>query len=339
MPHLTLQRCVYLLLAGLLSAPLLLLQGCGCGFDCNNDDDDDDGPALLTLSFSDALPEDLSEVVIELDTITLRRTGGNEVIDTFTTDAGEVNSLTIDLLEYRGVDRLKVLEDYEIATGNYSAIELEILDGDSNFSYVMETGSDQQLQLDTTDNFALQGFTARSGQQEYVIEFGLARALSQPDEERYLLSTEGVMVLNYASAATLRGQVDPELFNSDSTCSDKEDSQVGNRLYLYQAQDLDEETLVDVFTSASDNPPPGDATAPFAVTDVFGSDRSGVWEYIFGYLPAGDYNLAFACDSAGDDPVDYDELDIPLPIEQVYPLTLQEASTTTCNITPEKDCQ
>ena len=52
----------------LLALGLLLLAGCSCGFDCNNEDSK--GTTLLRLGFSDALPEALKQVVIEVDSIT-----------------------------------------------------------------------------------------------------------------------------------------------------------------------------------------------------------------------------------------------------------------------------
>lgn len=335
------RRYVYLLLAGLLCAPLLLLSGCGCGFDCNDDDDDDDGPALLTLSLSDALPEDLSEVVIDIDAVTLRRSGGDVVIDTFTVDGATADSIPVNLLAYRGVSRLAIITDLELDTGVYSGIELTILDDDNEVSnsYVIERGSGEQLPLTAAADFTLPGFTLASGAQEYVIEFGLARSLSQPSGGNYRMSTEGVLVLNTATATRLTGQVDSTLFDTDPGCVDKEDPLAGNRVYIYEAQDLDEETLADVFTSGSSEQPPGDAAAPFAVATLAQSLTTGAWEYAFGYLPAGDYTLAFACNTAADDAIEYDALDVPLPVDQVYALTLEEGRAYTCNITPDADCE
>ena len=74
----------------ILGATLLLsiitasIGGCGCGFDCNNGDNNDE-PAKLSLGFSDSAPEDLKQVVIEVDSITFRRSGAQDVVvDSFT---------------------------------------------------------------------------------------------------------------------------------------------------------------------------------------------------------------------------------------------------------------
>lgn len=318
----------------LLAFPALLLGGCSCGFDCTNEGDNS---AYLTLSLSDSLPEDLSEVVIEIDTITLKRSSGDVVIDTFTIDSVEVDTFQVDLLAYRGVSRLVVLEDYELETGTYSGIELGIIDGDINSSYVLESSSGSAYQLDAVSDFSLSGFTLDSGQQEYVIEFGLAQALSQPGSDSYQISTTGVRVQNVDTAAELSGQVDSSLFDTTSPCDEKTDPESGNRVYLYAAQDLDEQVLADVFTAASDSDP-GDATAPFAVATLLENALTGSWEYAFGFLPAGDYTLAFACDTSGDDAINYDALTIPLPAGQVYTFTLEDAEIYTCDIDADRNC-
>ena len=69
------------LLTGLLLAgATLLLQGCGCGFDCNNGNNPGSGPAFLSLGFSDEALEELKHFVIEVDAITFTRSGAEDVV-------------------------------------------------------------------------------------------------------------------------------------------------------------------------------------------------------------------------------------------------------------------
>ncbi|MEJ2530255.1 MAG: DUF4382 domain-containing protein [Halioglobus sp.] len=130
-----------ILLSGTLVAMLMASAGgCGCGFGCNNDDDDDPGPALLSLGFSDESLEELKQVVIEVDRITLRRTTGEEIpVETFTIeDLGlvEADTFQLDLLQYRGLNQLLVIDELELEPGSYNSIAIGILGGDVNRSYV-----------------------------------------------------------------------------------------------------------------------------------------------------------------------------------------------------------
>ena len=43
---------------------------------------------------------------------------------------------------------------------------------------------------------------------------------------------------------------------------------------------------------------PSDVVAPFAVASLVQNALTANWEYVFGFLPAGDYTLAFACNTA-----------------------------------------
>lgn len=335
------RRSPKLLLASLLLTPLALsLPGCGCGFDCNSGNNNDE-PTSLTLGFSDSLPEDLKEVVIEVDAITLQRSGAADVvIDTFTIDGlnlEDVDSFQVDLLQYRGVAQLVVLEDLELDSGTYSAIAITILDGDINNSYVRED-DDSLEQINVSGNLLLPGMQLSSGEQEFTVEFGLAQSLRIQTSGTYLLGNDGIRVENTVTSAKLSGQVDTDLFDTVSPCDEKSDPEKGNRLYLYEGQGLSTANLADVFTSSSGNSVPDDAIAPFAVASLTQNSSTGNWDYAFGYLPAGDYSMVFACNTEDDDAVDFDDLVIPQPEDQVYEITLSEQENASCNVSDAASC-
>ncbi len=132
---------------------LLIFQaGCSCGFDCNNDRNGN-RPAVLNLGFSDESIDRLKQVVIEVDSIILRRTGTEDVVvDTFTIE--ELNlidedSFQLDLLQYQGVNQLLVITGLELEAASYAELRLNILGGDINRSYVQES-DDSIRQLDVT---------------------------------------------------------------------------------------------------------------------------------------------------------------------------------------------
>jgi len=327
----------------LLLAMLLPAAGCGCGFDCNSGNENN--PSLLTLGLSDALPEDLKQVVIEVDSITFRRNGGSEVkVDSFTFDtAGEdfvdAASFQIDLLLYRGVNQQVVIENMEIPTGTYDEVALEILVGSPTRSFVQQQ-DDAIRQLDVTGGvLTLPGIRLSAGTQRIVIEFGLAQALQyQSATDTYLLTSTGVRIENTATAATLSGQVDTSLFNAVAPCDAKTDPLSGNRVYLYPGKTLSATDLADVFTPASTPTPPTNAIAPFAVASLLQDTFTGNWQYSFGYVPAGDYTLAFACDTAADDPVNFNNLVVPLPADQLREVSLSEGEKAVCDLKTNARC-
>ena len=336
-------RRIYLLLAGsvLLLAGSVFLGGCSCGFDCNNEDSR--GTTTLSLGFSDALPEDLKQVVIEVDSITFRRTGVEDVtVDNFTIPAlglTAVDTFQVNLLQYRGRNQLVVITDLELESGTYSQLQVRVLGGDVNRSYVQQ--ADDTLRELTVSGgvLTLAGPTLARGEQAYTIEFSLAQSLQEelPDE-RYLMTAAGIRLENNATAASLSGRVDSSLFDAVSPCDEKTDPTEGNRLYIYEGRPASASRLGDVFTSGSSSTVPSNVVAPFAVASLVQNSLTANWEYVFGFLPAGDYTLAFACNTAEDDSVNFDDLVIPQPEGQVYPVTLTAGATEVCDVTASGSC-
>ena len=330
-----------LLLAALLTPLLVSIGGCPCGFDCSSDQDDT--PASLTLGFSGASLEGVRQVVIEVDSITFRRSGQEDVVvDTFTIDElslVEQNSFQVDLLEHRGRNQLIVIEGFELPAGNYSEIVVGILDNDLNYSFVEEVDTGLKILNGPVAGLSLPGVDLASGTQSFTVEFGLALALQfQTDSDSYLLAAEGVRIENNRSAASLFGRVDSALFNTVPGCDTKVDPASGNRIYLYPGTGLSDRLLADVYTGNSTDAIPDNAIAPFAVATLVENVLTGDWEYAFGFLPTGDYTLAFSCDAADDDPVNFDSIIIALPSDQAYEINLQDAEQAQCNLAADADC-
>lgn len=336
---------VKILLPALLLLPLLLpLGGCGCGFDCNNEDNDDNSQTLLTLGFSDSLPEDLKQVVIKVDSITFRRTGVEDiVINDFTIPELELvdaPNFQIDLLQYPGLKQLKVITDLELVPGMYDAVSIAILTGGVNDSFVQERENDVIKAIRVSSGVrGLPGMRLASGTQAFTVEFGLAQALQyQALTETYVLTTTGVRIENNRTAASLSGSIDTALFDTVSPCNEKNPPDKGNRVYLYKGTGLLSENLADVFTIDSTTAIPANAIAPFAVATLLIDEPTGNWEYVFGYIPAGSYTIAFSCNTGADDAVEYNALVIPLPINQKYEITLSEGQRGVCNLKESARC-
>jgi hypothetical protein len=326
----------------MLLALITSLGGCGCGFDCNSNNKKQ-GPASLTLGFSDEAVEELKQVVIEVDSIRFRRSNvADIVVDTFTIDElGLVDaaSFQMDLLTFRGRKQLLVIENLELDAATYSSVLVTLLDGDVNLSYVQESDDTLKQLNQSLGGLSLPGFTLSSGEQDYTVEFSLAQSLQyRTGADDYLLATNGIRVEDNSIAASLSGRVATSLFDTVSPCDAKPDPEEGNRIYLYQGTGLTDVQLADVYTAASSNTIPDNAQAPFAVATLFQEETTGSWQYVFGYLPAGAYTLALSCNAADDDPVDFDEITVPLPDTQRYEIDLSEGASDICDLDEAASC-
>lgn len=296
----------------------MTLSGCG-----SSSDSSEQSTSSVSLALSDAPVENLSEVVVVIDYIEVRRNSGDVLrIEQFLDDDDEdtdlEESFTINLLEYTGAEQKLVFEDRELLVGAYQDLRLGI---DDENSYVIETEGDERKTLKVpSDELKLGGFeiTDRSTQ-TFVVEFDLRQAMTyNPGPDRYILKPRGVRIIGVEEAATLAGIVDLDEMNSLGVCEGKEDKTVGNVAYLYAGHDLDTAKLGDMFVrddQAEDGVPaeedpdvPGDIIAPFASTPI---EADG--DYLFAELPAGNYTVALSCMAFNDDPVNWDEIAIPSP--------------------------
>ncbi|ARN74110.1 DUF4382 domain-containing protein [Oceanicoccus sagamiensis] len=328
---------VYFLLTTPLIAMLAACGGSSGGSAFTLGDTSDPDPGTISIGFSDAPVDDAKEVVIEVDTITLKRSGDDVVIETFTSsdlDIIDAETFQINLLDYQGSDQAIVIEDLEVPSGTYTSVELTILNDEAviDDSYVIEVDDTQKILKIPSDDLKLDGFVVDEPEEEgdtqtFTIDFNLRQSMTyNPGQERYILKPNGIRVQDNSGDRTIRGDVDSGLFDTEEDCADKEDPTAGNIIYLYEGTELGIENLADMFDedNSSTDIPDG-AIAPYAVVAVM-EDGMDNWAYEFAYLPAGEYTLVFTCDAVEDDPDDYDGLTLPLPEEQIIELSTASAS-------------
>lgn len=293
---------------------------------------------------SDAPVGDLSEVVITIDGIELKRKGGDDCddetesddcayIDHFTDEGDVVDTVQVDLLKLQGSDNKIIVEEIELEAGEYDQLRLSVIDEDTNYSWVKEkaTGDTLKLLKVPSDELKLGGFTVESGGvQVFIIEFNLHKAMTyNPGPDRYILKPRGVRVVDVETAASISGVVDSALFDGNSTqpCSDKADINVGNVIYLYQGHGLNVDNLADNFDSDVDGSAPDTAIAPYA-SEIVAEDGT----YEIAYLAPGDYTLAFTCEAEEDDSELLDGIAIPSPDTQIIELNIAEGESRVCNL-------
>ncbi|WP_394242312.1 DUF4382 domain-containing protein [Vibrio astriarenae] len=302
------------------SSVLALLAGCSSD-DQTNPGTPGNETALVTFAVSDAPVDDATEVVVAFDALELKHENGKSyflnVVDT-----DEDNPYQqINLLDYQGSDSRVILSDERIPVGQYREL---IIHTESNPSLQWVEANGQHDLKVPSNKLKLGGFEVTAETvQAFTIEFDLRQSLvlrgNNNNNNGYNLKPHGVKIIDNGSASSLSGNVEPALFSQGDACT----ADGGNFVYLYQGHDHAEGTLVDNIDPFDDDyhddfELPEGYVAPYASVGV---EEDG--DYFFGFIPSGDYTVAFACGAYLDDPVQYDQIKIANPSEQVQEVTLE----------------
>lgn len=292
----------------------LMLAACG-----GSDSPASVNTAKVSFAVSDAPVDNAQKVVIAFDKIELVKNGQDNIVLDVTGPNG-ANYRQLDLMQYQGTDSSTIITDQSIPTGTYNNLILHILDEStgSDLSYVV--GENGQIPLkQPSQKLQLGSFTvSQDSVQSFTIEFDLRQSLVENrNGGRYNLKPHGVKILNNAAVAALSGNVDVNLFNAGSCNND-----TGNFVYLYPGHNLDLTKLADNYDPATNTTAlPEGVIAPYASTDVMWvSGNYG--SYSFGYVPTGDYTVAFTCSSENDDPDQFDSITIPDPATQFHEISI-----------------
>ena len=310
-----------LLLSGFLVVPLA----------CDDSGGSSNATAPVSIGVSDAPVEGLAKVVITIDRIVLNRPGADLVVDRFTNedlDIFDEDTITVDLLDYRGEDNMLIVGPIDMRVGDYQNLRLEIIDNDISRSYVQELGGAIRPIEVPSGELKLGRFAIEDrGDQTFILEFGLRHALTyNPGPDRYILKPRGVRIVEVSRGATIGGIVDPDLFDSEAPCDLKPDAFAGNVVYLYRGTALDPADLADAFDPELDLVAAADYLEPFA-SETVADDGS----YFFAYVPAGPYTLAFSCDAVDDDPEYDDGIFVPAPEDALVEVSTDPNQSWICD--------
>jgi len=286
----------------------LLLTACGGS-------DSKANTTMVSFAVADAPVDDAAEVWIAVDAIELVKEGQDNIL--LDVKDGELEYAQVDLKQFQGGDSKIILDETELELGVYQNLILHVLDesvGD-NYSYVTELDGNEVSMKQPSQKLKLGGFEVTSqGVQRFTIHFDLRTALVQNQNgQRYNLKPHGVTIVDNETVSSLSGMVDPNLF----TCTGDENE--GNFVYLYPGYDLP--VLVDNYDeNTSQTGLPEGAVAPVGSTAVVinGNDYS----YAFGFIPEGEYTVAFTCSGSNDNEALYDGMTIPNPISQKHNVLL-----------------
>ncbi|GGE75489.1 DUF4382 domain-containing protein [Shewanella carassii] len=300
----------------------LLLTACG-GSDNDTPPTPTPNTAKVSFAVSDAPVDSAEKVVVAFDKIELVREGQDNILLEVSGPNGE-DYRQLDLLEYQGSDSALILSDAELEVGTYSQLILHVDDTSAELSYVIDETGQVELKQ-PSDKLRLGSFEVDStGVQRFTIEFDLRRSLVEnKNGQRYNLKPHGVSIVNNATVASLSGEVDINLFNAGECAADS-----GNFVYLYPGHDLDPALLTDnLDPDVNQNAVPEGAVVPYNSVEVE-YEAGNFGKYAFGFIPAGDYTVAFSCSAENDNPEQYDGLVIPNPAPQLHQVTLSNQTDT-----------
>ena len=324
----------------------LMLSACGGS---GNSSLDSHTTSDVSIRFSDAPIDDLSNVVITVDQLIFSREGHDDIeVDRFTSDdlgITDADTFTIDLLEVQGNDNNLVLDSVDLPIGDYQNLSIVVLDEDIDLTYAHETASGLNKPIKVpSDRLKLGAFSVSNiSTQAYVVEFGLRQAMTyNPGPDRYILKPRGVRIVRLEDASSIQGTVNLNAIHLTDDCSSKLDSELGNIAYLYEGHDLDASLLGDVFVREDDdqdNPEVDDDVAENIIAPIAATEINGIsGDYLFSYLEAGDYTLAISCHAEADGPIIHDGIVIPSPAGELLEINLATETDLQCDFPTSDTC-
>ena len=260
----------------------------------------------VQLSMTDAPADDLAQVQLTLNAVALKPAQGGMI----RRDLDE--PLIIEnLLALQGAESTVIMPTTEVPAGRYNWIRLYVQGGDGNTYVIEDNGGEfplyvpgQQNNQDRERHVQLvSGFVVPvDGEVDFTLDVDLRRAITKPANKDYYLLRPAVRIVDDSQVGTIEGTISDSLINDEACTSIMEgDALEGNAVYLYTNHDA---VTGDVFVDDQGNP--ADSDNPVTTATVNYNADSDSYDYQIGFVPEGDYTLAFTCQALDDMP-DTDE--------------------------------
>jgi hypothetical protein len=262
-----------------------------CGGSESNEESTEATTTSFSLAISDAPIDDAISVMVYFDEVILE--GNGESISIDITDANG-QAKAVDLLTVQGSNFASLIDDQSIPLGQYSQLRLSV----TSDSYIELVGGTFPLQVPSGE-LKLGGITALANvTAAYTVEFDLRKSLVDPVGQQVIfLKPRGVRLVANNDVGILKGTVTEDLV-LDASCANKLDPMAGNSVYLYTGIEDD----VNILGDDADQPADTNEVSPFTTANVAFNQQSQAYEFEAGYLPVGDYTLAFTCQALIDQP-------------------------------------
>lgn len=245
----------------------------------------------FSLSITDGPVDNATNVVVEFTGVSIKPANGEAIVFEF------AEAKSIDLLQLQGTASDPLLTGEQLVAGDYEWIRLHVNaagDGVMDSYMMMDDGTQVELRIPSGGETGLRlvsGFTvAAGGSTNFTIDFDLRKSITNPPGMPSAILKPALRLVDNMTVGSIEGSVAEALVTQECTDPAAEDGSV----YVYPGAGV---TPSDIQGLASD---------PLASALVHLVD--GVYTYELGFLPEGDYTLAYTCDAASDDPAVADQL-------------------------------
>jgi hypothetical protein len=263
-----------------------------------------DNVGTLNIAVTDASVDNVTEVWVQFDAVTLKPANGPQQYYQYDTPK-DIN------LKALTNGKFELLLDEQVPAGEYIWIKLHV-NAEENIrdSYVIEDGGAEielsippdRLKLGNHFTVITGGFTA------VVFDWNLRMGLTNPVGQPGYKLQPSLRITDMTEYGNIAGSVDPALLPPTNTsCTSDMNSGDGNVVYVYEG--------FDVIPDDVDNNTPN----PLTTADVRLNIDTGKQEYMAPFLAPGEYTVAFTCQGNMDTMPDPD--DVMLDVDDLIEFT------------------
>jgi hypothetical protein len=271
---------------------------------CSSSDGDGGSQAqtgFLKVGITDAPVDMAAAVVVKFTGVELKPKDG----PAFSIDFATPKSLN--LIQLQGEDRALLLDGEEILAGEYEWMRLKVeadpnVAGDS-YLQLEQSGAECEMRIPSGNQTGLKlirGFTIGAGTTtDFTIDFDLRKSIVAPPGQTTIVDTCNnqafmlkpvLRIVDNLEVGKIAGDVDPNLIAAQCAASDQ-DPYPGN-VYLFGPIPTGADVTPDDYDGVA-NDPNGDDALTSAMVDP------DTFRYTIGFVPAGNYRVAYTCDLDG----------------------------------------
>lgn len=303
---------------------------------------------VMKLGITDAPVDAADHVVIQFSGVELKPVNGTAIQVDFPSPK------SFDLLSLQGTSRAMLLDGQTLPAGDYEWVRLKV-NADPNVagdSYVTVNGAQCEMRIPSGAETGLKlvsGFTIGVGTTtDFTLEFDLRKSVVRPPGQHAMTESCGgqaymlkpaMRMVNNLQVGTLSGTVDPTLVGTKCTVNSTTSQVAPGNVYLFGPYTGTAPLPDDVDGKGSSDPNGPDPLASAMVT----TDAGGNNVYTIGYVPVGNYVVAYTCDPDQPD-IDANDAASPGPpaVDEVVtftpslgtPVTVAAGATSTVNFGP-----